>query len=353
MRRVTVFGAAFAAAIVLVGSSASAQALRNNTGPAEIPPASYSGSQYVDSKGCVFIRAGVGGGTQWVPRVRRDRTVICGQRPTGGASAPAAVAAAPAPAPAPAPRVVAQAARPAAVAAAPRVVRTQPVQQQVVVRAQPAPRAVVQAAPAATATQRCAFLSANGGCAQTTWNNRFAGGQSGPVTANPTVAGSYVGTTTQRVVVSRDVTHGTNSATAYRSTWDDGRLNPTRGLKGTVAGRTGAVSSATWQTWYPPRPSVSTRSTPSYAAAAPVQRATPVRSSAGSGHRFVQVGTFGVASNAQRAARRLQGMGLPVRVQASGRYQVVLIGPYSGRGNLQTALNSARRAGFGDAFTRR
>ncbi len=50
--------------------------------PAEFPPVSFQGSQYVDSRGCIFVRAGISGATTWVPRVTTTRQNICGARPS-------------------------------------------------------------------------------------------------------------------------------------------------------------------------------------------------------------------------------------------------------------------------------
>ncbi len=72
-----------------------AQSTARNEVPAEFPPSSFEGRQYVDSNGCVFIRAGINGSTSWVPRMTRSRELLCGFQPSL-AKAKAKPAAAPA-----------------------------------------------------------------------------------------------------------------------------------------------------------------------------------------------------------------------------------------------------------------
>ena len=71
-------GAVLALALVAVPVQA-----RDLTKPAELPPSDYNGQQYVDSKGCLFMRAGVSGQTLWIPRVTRDGVPLCGNPPSG------------------------------------------------------------------------------------------------------------------------------------------------------------------------------------------------------------------------------------------------------------------------------
>ncbi len=50
--------------------------------PAEMPPGSFSGTQYVDSKGCVFVRSIVNGQTRWLARLDSRRRPLCGRTPS-------------------------------------------------------------------------------------------------------------------------------------------------------------------------------------------------------------------------------------------------------------------------------
>ena len=137
-------------AITVIASSiglmaAEAKSLKEAEIPAEFPPASFSGKQYVDSRGCVYIRAGIDGLTNWVPRVTRSRQVLCGYQPTLAKAAPQ-----PAPAPAPAKPVPvitpAPEAKPVSVVAAPA---SKPAPK-------PAPKRVAQVAPLKAAPTKAA-----------------------------------------------------------------------------------------------------------------------------------------------------------------------------------------------------
>ena len=110
----------------------------------------------------------------------------------------------------------------------------------------------------------------------------------------------------------------------YVAVWDDGRLNPNRGL-------------------------------PPVQAAASVS-AMNVPQAVTTAQRFVQVGTFADPANADRTAALLQGLGLPVgfaTISRNGRQmRIVAAGPFVDAAALQSALQAARAAGFADAFTR-
>ncbi|MDX2485719.1 MAG: SPOR domain-containing protein [Pseudodonghicola sp.] len=130
---------------------AQAQSLRNASPPAEFPSASYTGKQYVDSRGCIYIRAGIDGNVTWVPRVGRDRKQVCGYKPTTLAGAAASA------------RPRAQAPVEITLPAAARPVTTQPAASQ---KPKPLPAAVAQpmakprTAPVAVAQPRRAPVQA-------------------------------------------------------------------------------------------------------------------------------------------------------------------------------------------------
>jgi len=131
--------AVIVAALGVGGSQTQAQDSRSQ--PAEFPPSSYKGKQYVDSAGCVFIRAGIDGNVSWVPRMSRAREQICGFQPTNGVKVAEAKveAAQPKVDPAPAKRPPARVAEAPAPKAKPKAPVARPAPQKVVRRVAPAP----------------------------------------------------------------------------------------------------------------------------------------------------------------------------------------------------------------------
>lgn len=365
-----------------------AQSVADLGGPANLPPAGFKGQQFVDSRGCVFLKAGYGGQTTWVPRVSRDRKALCGYPPTFGARPVIEMAdeTAPVAKPAPAPVAVAAAApapKAPAVVAAPKP--------PVVVATVTAPAPYVDQAPRGTYERVAAgpgpgqigcYTSApvaervklrSGGTAVVcTRGDGTMTGWRPPV--YPRSAGVGAALSDPPAVVTR----GTGTASGYVESyaaaapaaaqtppdgyvlaWKDDRLNPNRG-KGTAQGW--VDQDQVWTRKVPARlvadqPAAkrkkvvitySTKNAPT----APVAKAAPKAT----GTLYVQVGTFGVPANADGAASRLRGAGLPTaraHITSKGKpMQIVLVGPFGSSAEAQAALAAARRAGFGDAFIR-
>lgn len=435
--------------------------------PSDTPPASFKGSQFVDSNGCIFVRISVDGATNWVPRMNRDRKQICGFTPTfaklpepkAPPAPPKAVATAtpapkaPAPAPAAQPR---QAAAPAATAPAPApkpITRTvvsrrtapapAPAPQQRTTRApmptvaslpatrrvapaprvapqQAQPRPVAQApAPQQQPVRRVVTARPTTCTPTNTYRNMPA---SNPTGCRPIVRDIPRGTTSynKTVTVARHVYDDRNDGRpapklpqGYRTAWDDDRLN-TKRTNGTLAGKaamdlvwtrttprrlvdksTGSDVTAQHPRLYYPftdmatqrtyqanpdayqvqvstsgtvrlvqnagrKPVVSARNTAPKKTAAPAPRAVktrapapkPVAKSAPIGKRYIQVGAFSVASNAQNTARRLAALGLPVAKTRTKQLEIIYAGPFTDQASLNAALSKARRNGFRDAFVK-
>lgn len=87
MKHARAFGTALVLSLALPGALSAQTAtastrLSDAPPPAEFPPASFAGQEYVDSAGCLYVRGGEGATSIWVPRVTANRRVICGLAPT-------------------------------------------------------------------------------------------------------------------------------------------------------------------------------------------------------------------------------------------------------------------------------
>jgi hypothetical protein len=387
-------------AAVCAPAAAISQSIAQIGGPAELPPASFTSQQYVDSRGCVFMRVDSGGQRRWYPRVNRDHKPVC--NPGGrvvaqvAADEPPPVMAAPvmraAPAPvmrAPMPTVASRMMPPPQ----PRLMAPVAVAQAPVVPVRPTYQAVTPSGPPrgkigcyTNAPVAEVVRLRNGGTAvMCTRGDGTSGGWRPPIY----LAGSPPGialrdpvqvarndTGAGRLAPESSYTSGRVRTYAaaqtefavppgYKKAWKDDRLNPLRG-QGTEAGQ--MAQDQIWTRKVPAKlvadverkklrrvASGSVTMSTMNAPAAPA-RVAMASTSPASGRAYVQIGSFGVASNAAGATARLRAMGLPVaksKLTKGGQtLQIVLAGPFGSAAEAQTALRMARQAGFGDAFLR-
>ncbi|TMV12886.1 SPOR domain-containing protein [Arenibacterium halophilum] len=378
------------------GAPVTAQTLRDAGPPAEFPPASYTGKQYVDSKGCVYIRAGIDGSVTWVPRVTRQRKLLCGQVPSlspdqlaRAGSAPArpappdaveitltpgqatATPARPAATPAPAPRTPSAAPEPTVIAR-PAPVRTAP-------RAQPAQPTTVRVQPVAPAPRQAQAATALAPSTRIVPRHIYENRQN---TRGGTVPKGYRKSwDDDRLNPYRGERTAAPSGTlpvprvpkGYRPAWDDDRLNPNRGPR-TAQGE--AATDAIWTRtvpreliqeptrghvrripnnarngnspfWEPParatvaQPRVSTRSEPV----------------ASTGQAFVRVAVYRAEAQARTAAQSLVKTGMTLRLgtlrHKGETLQVVVAGPFPSQATASAAVGQLRAAGFSNAQLRR
>ncbi|WP_347310561.1 SPOR domain-containing protein [Defluviimonas sp. SAOS-178_SWC] len=320
-------------AAVMSGIPVGAQPLSQVNGPKELPPAAFTGNQYVDSAGCVFIRAGVGSQTTWVPRVSRDRKLVCGYEPTfppgllDGVEAlknPAPESTTPAPAPAP------DAPTPEAVAAAPALIPA------------PTPAAVVPAAKAQVAPAP----TRGAGPSVRLVHVRPVGKAATYCLSNIDQAQRYLLSDGRRVT--RCGGAGTEAPVAYLNGLGMPGLLVAEGSPDPAEVRRALrADQGNHRVIWSNGPIANSVAAPAMSTKRPVP--------AGAGG-YVQVGVYADPANAARAIARLKALGLPVASSMSRKggkpIKAVLAGPFATAADLQSALAVARRNGYRDAFAR-
>ena len=399
-----VFKSASAALLVsiLMQAPSIAQTAAQIGGPRELPPPGFTGQQFVDSRGCIFLKAGYGGTVTWVPRVDRNHKALCGLPPTFGPQAPIEMAE-------DAPLIaVPQAPVAPKVETMPRVAAAQPARRaapaivvpEVTLASAPPPAPATAANAAVSASLRpgqigC-FASApvpirvalrGGGTVVvcTPGDGRLTGWRSPIYPAPAAVGAAFSGTGAMASAGSAGVQYAppaariaapaTNAVAAstavvmpkgYKLAWKDDRLNPLRG-RGTAQGQ--ASQDQVWTRTFPAQVTYAREVKPVIVTGITVAGSTvagsrvtlstksaPTALVAAGGNTYIQIGSFGVPANANGAAARLTALGLPVSTSVMSRggkaLQTVFAGPFGSNAAAQAALISVHNAGFADAFIR-
>lgn len=389
-------------ALMLTVSASEAQKLSQIGSPLNPPPASFKGQQFVDSRGCLFLRAGFGGVVNWVVRVDRSHKPICGLTPTGGSAAQAAVVADMAP------DAQARPAAPAQVAAAPQLAAPQPSARAPAYNASNVATPISGVGCYADAPKLEQVEIVGGTVLVCTRGDGTASGwrppsydampapaqtaalKAAPVTPTPMQTAPMQTAPMQMVqVAAAQPKAAPQPQPVYTSrtlpkppkgwtyAWKDDRLNPMRGI-GTAEGQ--AEQDRVWRRTVPmvlvtekappkrwmkrhqaaqpvlapaPAPAMRTAvATMSAPQGLPVTQTAPQAA----GGRMVQIGSFGDPANAQGVMARVSALGLPVsvgRATAKGKtLQTIYAGPFASLTEAQAGLAHLHSAGFADAFLR-
>ncbi|MEA5163279.1 SPOR domain-containing protein [Cereibacter johrii] len=305
---------------------AGAGAVSAQDGPAETPPSDFVAPQYVDSEGCVFLRAGVEGAVSWVPRVTRDRKPLCGYPP----SLSPVVEASPEDAPPTAADAAAAAPQADAAAMTAEAGRSDGPAN---VAGDPAAKA---AAEAAIATVAAAVARPESDRPAKSWKKR---------TRLPAVR-----------VQSADAAE---ALALDRLTLGPDEIRPASDMPDEVLcpsavpqPRRFAIKGggSTVLCIHPGRGLEQAR-VPRLPATEMALLARQPRTEAPA-ERYVQVGAFLDPANARSVRQRLAALGLPAAVAEGGALEIVLAGPFNEEASARAALRRLRGTGFRDAFLR-
>lgn len=381
--------------LVLLPGLALAQDLR----PAEAPPADFFARQYIDSKGCVFLRTEDG---VWQARVARDGAPICGYPPTLSARGldgkPRLRALDPDAGRSRAElleRALSQTilteVRPGELVSDP-----QPMEKLPDMGPEPAPsgpaialQAAVTAAPALRQEmgaglkpnlRLCELLGYDGKPGEAGLGNDPSQGYCGSLPPSDLSRLSFarpIGSSTRDqqpaapaqsdAPIEKAAAVATPAQTAKAAGSDAAARAAT--LPARPVARTPVRTAAKPPTDAPGKVAVPARAgqtphatekpaakKPQVAAARPAAPGLPAGGMIPPGARYVQLGTFADPGNADRAAQRVAGLGYPVlrgKDQVNGRaVQFIMAGPFADRESIVRGLDAIRRAGFRDAFPR-
>lgn len=366
--------------IMLMLAVLSGRALASDQRPAEEPPADFAARQYIDSRGCVFLRDDSGRG--WTPRLSRDGSGICGYPPTlsvrGLGGQPRLRALAPPVrdksellAEALNERIMTEL-RPGELASDPTPMEKlpdmgpEPASQAPLV----ALRAAIKAAPAVRQGTAAALKPNHRLCELLGYNKDQGDVASSARDPSQGYCDSLPATDLSRLAFARPVTSidkdepaasvpatpvtqgrvgqpAANAATAVQPARRTATVPETSGhgnkrpdVDATSAGRGAVRTIAALKPASKPEPVSTPR----------VKRMIPA------GARYIQLGTYMNADNAERTARRVSQMGYPVarggdRVRGR-KAQVIMAGPFGDRQSIVRAMDTIRKAGFDDAFPR-